>query len=102
VGVGDLCGSTFINHNFDKWMIKKFGNAYTDLEKRDRDFSSNFFSQFEDQKRGFTGPQHSRRIQIFPIQMNAEASASYKKRNGTVFLRPYVTSTGASKELRSS
>jgi hypothetical protein len=89
VGVGALCGSTFINHNFDKWMIRKFGDFYTRLEKNLRDFSSNFFSQFEDQKKGFSGPQHSRRIPVFPIQMAAPRSPSYDRRNCTVYLQPY-------------
>jgi hypothetical protein len=94
VGVGALCGSTFIDQNFDRWMAKKFGNFYTELDQDIRNPSSNFFCQFEEQKRGFTGLEHSRRIGIYPIHMAAPRSANYDKRNFTVYLEPYVISSG--------
>jgi hypothetical protein len=96
VGVGALCGSTFINQNFDKWMIRKFGDFYTRLDKNLRDFSSNFFAQFEEEKKGFSGPQHTRGrgIPVCPIQMAAPRSSNYDRRNFTVYLQPYVVAVG--------
>lgn len=91
--MGALCGSTFIDQNFNNWMIRTFGDFYTGLDENLRNSSSNFFAQFEEQKKGFTGPQHSRRIGVYPIQMSAPRSKNYDIRNFTVYLEPYVVST---------
>jgi hypothetical protein len=87
VGAGAMCGSTFIDRNFNEWMIKTFGEAYTNLDLDMRGPSSNFFHQFEAAKRNFSGPNHTRRIDIWPINMNIPQSAKYNKRNFTVRLQ---------------
>ena len=50
--------------------------------------SSNFFRQFEVAKKNFTGPNHSKRIDIWPINMDAPRGINYDKRNFTVRLQP--------------
>jgi hypothetical protein len=87
VGVGAMCGSTFIDRNFNDLMIQKFGSAYKNVDAEQRGPSSNFFRQFEVVKKNFTGPHHSKRIDIWPINMDAPKSANYDKRNCTVRLQ---------------
>ncbi|KAH8665032.1 hypothetical protein BGZ60DRAFT_432284 [Tricladium varicosporioides] len=87
VGVGAMCGSTFIDQNFNDWMTKKFGAAYTSIDPEARGPSSNFFRQFEIVKRNFTGPGHTKRIDVWPINLMAPKSAHYDKRNFTVRLQ---------------
>jgi hypothetical protein len=81
-----MCGSTFIDRNFNDWMINKFGNAYKNVDPEMRGPSSNFFRQFEVVKKNFTGPSHSKRIDVWPINMDTPRSANYDKRNFTVRL----------------
>jgi hypothetical protein len=83
-----MCGSTFIDRNFQTWMVERFGTAYTNVEADARSPSSNFFRQFEVVKRNFTGPDHTKRIDVWPINMDTPKSASYDKRNFTVRLQP--------------
>jgi hypothetical protein len=85
-----MCGSTFIDRNFDAWMIKKFGTAYTKLSPHERGTSSHFFRQFETAKKNFTGPNHTKRLDVWPINMSTGKSPSYDKRNFTVKLQRYV------------
>jgi hypothetical protein len=85
--IGALCGSTFIDRNFNDWMTKKFGISYTSIDAEARGPSSNFFRQFEAVKRGFTGPNHTRRMGVWPINMNIPKSAIYDKKNFTVKLQ---------------
>jgi hypothetical protein len=92
VGTGAMCGSTMIDRNFDVWMEKTFGDAYTKLDDDIRGPSSNFFKQFENAKRGFTGPGHQRRMLVYPINMDIPRSEKYDKRNFTVQLQAYVSS----------
>jgi hypothetical protein len=73
-----MCGSTFIDRNFDAWMIKKFGTAYTKLTAQERGTSSNFFRQFETAKKNFTGPNHAKRLDVWPINMSASKSTHVK------------------------
>ncbi|KAE8446939.1 hypothetical protein EG329_011421 [Mollisiaceae sp. DMI_Dod_QoI] len=87
VGVGAMCGSTFIDRNFDAWMTKKFGSAYTKLSVEERGPSSHFFRQFETVKKNFTGPNHTKRMDVWPINMSASKSSYYDKRNFTVKLQ---------------
>jgi molecular chaperone DnaK (HSP70) len=87
VGVGEMCGSTFIDRNFHEWMTKKFGDAYTNVDSDMRGPGSNFFKQFENAKRNFSGPSHSKRIDVWPINMSAPKSSYYDKRNFTVRLQ---------------
>jgi molecular chaperone DnaK (HSP70) len=87
VGVGAMCGSTFIDRNFNKWMIEKFGEAYTKIDPELRGPSSNFFRQFEVAKKNFSGPNHTKRIDIWPLNMDVPKSAVYDKRNFTVRLQ---------------
>jgi hypothetical protein len=90
-GVGALCGSAFIDSNFDDWMIKEFGTSYTELEENERNLSSHFFAQFEDKKKSFTGPDHARRITVGPIHFQpAPKTPKYDKRNNNVILQAYV------------
>ena len=49
--------------------------------------SSNFFRQFEVAKKNFTGPSHSKRIDVWPINMDAPRGPNYDKRNFTVRLQ---------------
>lgn len=88
VGVGAMCGSTFIDRNFDTWMAKKFGNAYTKLSPQERGPSSHFMRQFETAKKNFTGPNHTKRLDVWPINMSSQVKVPhYDKRNFTVKLQ---------------
>lgn len=83
-----MCGSTFIDRNFNNWMETKFGTAYTDLDPDMRGPASNFFRRFEVAKRGFTGPNHRGRIDVWPINMNSPKSDYYDKKKFMVRLQP--------------
>jgi hypothetical protein len=86
-----MCGSTFIDRNFNAWMTEKFGTAYTSVDMEMRGSSSNFFRQFEIAKRNFSGPNHDKNIDIWPINMKTSRSEHYIKRNFTVRLLKYDT-----------
>jgi hypothetical protein len=85
-----MCGSTFIDRNFDSWMKKKFGTAYTKLSEEEKGSSSHFFRQFETAKKNFTGPTHTKRLDVWPINMHTPKSAHYDKRNFTVKLQRFA------------
>ena len=89
VGAGALCGSTLIDRNVHDWMVEKFGDDYNNVDKEFRSPSSPFFVRFEEAKKGFTGPEHARRIQVAPINMpGVQNAACYNKRNNAVYLQP--------------
>jgi hypothetical protein len=87
VGVGALCGSTLIDRSFHDWMVRKFGTYYTNVPSEKRSPSSHFFLRFEEAKKGFTGPNSRRTIQVFPINMDISTDPSYDKENSTVLLK---------------
>lgn len=82
-----MCGSTAIDRNFNKWMVKKFGSTYNALNPDIRNPASEFFQKFEAAKKGFSGPNHSRPMKIYPINMNLPKSTHYDKDNFTVVLK---------------
>lgn len=83
-------------------MTRKFGTAYTQLSEEERGLSSHFFHQFETAKKNFTGPTHTRRLDVWPINMNTPKSAQYDKRNFTVKLQRRVHYLLATHTLTSS
>jgi hypothetical protein len=85
--IGAMCGSTFIDRNFNDWMTRKFGKAYTDLDFDMRGPASTFFRRFEVLKRGFEGPNHRRRIDVGPINMDSPRSDLYDKKKFMVRLQ---------------
>lgn len=82
-----MCGSTAIDRAFNEWMVNKFGDAYTKVDLEMRGPASNFFRQFEVAKKNYTGPSYTKRLDVWPINMDVPRSASYDKRNFTVRLQ---------------
>lgn len=86
VGVGKLCGSTFIDRNFDGWMERTFGQSYLNVSSDMRGPGSDFFQNFENTKKAFTGPNHNKPITVRPIEMDNTTSPKYTQRRATVRL----------------
>ncbi|GME37476.1 hsp70 family protein [Neofusicoccum parvum] len=90
VGVGGKCGSTYIDRNFNKWMVQKFGSAYTDLSQKKRGAGSAFMKSFEAQKKAFgsnlLGKADQKYIEVDHINMDAPSSSSYDSDEAVVQL----------------
>ncbi|KAK8190110.1 hsp70-like protein [Phyllosticta capitalensis] len=88
VGAGAKCGSTYIDRNFNAWMTKTFGKAFTDLPQKRRGPGSAFMNSFETQKRAFgsktLGRANYKHIQVDHINMAVPASSSYDPDDATV------------------
>ncbi|EOD52620.1 putative hsp70 family protein [Neofusicoccum parvum UCRNP2] len=69
VGIGGKCGSTAIDRNFNKWMIKTFGAKFTDIPEKRRAPSSLFMKSFEGAKRSFTGDGSMDPIEVYGLNM---------------------------------
>ncbi|KKY15950.1 putative hsp70-like protein [Diplodia seriata] len=90
VGVGAKCGSTYIDRNFNKWMVNKFGDAYTSLSQKKRGAGSAFMRSFEAQKKSFgsklLGRDDQKYIEVDHIPMDAPSSARYDNDEAVVNL----------------
>jgi hypothetical protein len=82
-----MCGSTIIDRNFHEWMEKQFGQSYRILGSDVHDPSGKFFRRFEQAKKSFTGPGQTRRVEVWPINMDVPRSSYYDKANFTVRLK---------------
>jgi len=65
-------------------MQRIFGQAYLDVDPELRGPASDFFHNFENSKKGFTGPNHGRPITVRPIEMSGTSSPKYNQRRATV------------------
>ncbi|KAL1641388.1 hypothetical protein SLS58_006089 [Diplodia intermedia] len=90
VGVGAKCGSTYIDRNFNKWMVNKFGDAYTSLSQKKRGAGSAFMRSFEAQKKSFgsklLGRGDQKYIEVDHIPMDAPSSTRYDNEEAVVNL----------------
>ncbi|KAL1626259.1 hypothetical protein SLS54_003096 [Diplodia seriata] len=94
VGGGAKCGSTYIDRNFNKWMINKFGDAYTSLSQKKRGAGSAFMRSFEAQKKSFGSKLLSRGgqkyIEVDHIAMVSPSCTYYDGDEAVVNLTWYV------------
>ncbi|KAF4536091.1 Heat shock protein HSP73 [Lasiodiplodia theobromae] len=90
VGVGAKCGSTYIDRNFNTWMVNKFGEAYTSLSQKKRGAGSAFMRSFEAQKKTFgsklLGRGDQKYIEIDHIAMDVPSSSRYDSDEAVVNL----------------
>lgn len=85
--VGGKCGSTYIDRNFNQWMSREFGDAYTSLSIKRRGPGSKFMRSFEHAKKSFGSPEMIRpTIEIEDLHMNAPSSRRYDPEEGIVII----------------
>lgn len=100
VGIGAKCGSTYIDRNFNTWMVNKFGEAYTSLSQKKRGAGSAFMRSFEAQKKIFgsklLGRDDQKYIEIEHIDMDIPSSSRYDNDEAVVNLTWYVPCLGIS------
>lgn len=86
VGAGGKCGSTYIDRNFHKLMLKRFGPAFQNAPAKQKAPSSNFMISFEKAKQSF-GSSENDSFDILPIKMrDVENPDYYDKDESTVKL----------------
>ncbi|KAM5360954.1 hypothetical protein ACJZ2D_013408 [Fusarium nematophilum] len=81
-GTGAKCGSTAIDRAFDKWMKRRFGDAYRSVPPGQKGPGSKFMHTFESAKRRFNGSEDI--FDVFPINLAASQSDIYDKANLTI------------------
>lgn len=89
IGIGGKCGSTTIDRNFNKWMVKMFGDFYLSVNPIKRGAGSEFMESFNRSKRSFQGTE-KRIKKIAPIKMDVSLSKSYDREELSVILTPEV------------
>lgn len=87
------CGGTFVDRNFFKLMVERFGEAFTSLGAGQIGPASSFMDQFELKKKDFSMKNPSKRLHrlILPmpsLQLTPEIQKYYEKRSSSVLLRP--------------
>ncbi|KAJ5176311.1 uncharacterized protein N7482_002188 [Penicillium canariense] len=85
VGTGDKCGSTYIDREFHKWMLKMFGEGFEKIKFEKKGPGSRFMKDFEGHKRDFGAMNHS--DQTFEVELvipGAWDSAHYDSENSMV------------------
>jgi hypothetical protein len=88
--LGGKCGSTYIDRNFNQWMIKTFGEAYTSLPLKRRGPGSEFMRSFEVAKRSFGSEEAQRAmLEIDHIHMDTFDCSFYDSDEGCVLLPWY-------------
>ncbi|CAH0022627.1 unnamed protein product, partial [Clonostachys rhizophaga] len=93
VGAAGKCGGTFVDRNFFKLMVERFGEAFTSLGADQIGPASSFMDQFELKKKDFSMKNPSKRPHrlILPmpsLQLTPEIQKYYEKRSSSVLLRP--------------
>ena len=86
---GGKCGATYIDRNFNKWMIDTFGRGYTSLPAKKRGPGSKLMEEFDRAKRRFDNKEDSPPIEI-PIKMDVSRSIHYDDDENLVKLTRYV------------
>ena len=83
--VGGKCGSTYIDRNFNEWMVNTFGRAFTNVPVKDRGPGSRFMDCFESCKKKFDSTEGQQSFEIWPIRMSVQ-SPKYEEDEGSVVL----------------
>lgn len=86
-GAGEKCGSTYIDREFYKWMSRKFGAAFDNLNPDKKRPGSRFMKDFEGHKRDFGFSSKSdQKFEIELVIPGAKDSDIYDKDNSIVIL----------------
>ncbi|CAG9983343.1 unnamed protein product [Clonostachys byssicola] len=93
VGAAGKCGGTFVDRNFFKLMVERFGEAFTSLGADQIGPASSFMDQFELKKKDFSMKNPSKRphrlvLPMPSLQLTPEIQKYYEKRSSSVLLRP--------------
>ncbi|VUC31051.1 unnamed protein product [Clonostachys rosea] len=92
VGAAGKCGGTFVDRNFFKLMVERFGEAFTSLGVDQIGPASAFMDQFELKKKDFSMKNPSRRphrlvLPMPSLRLTPEIQKYYEKRSSSVLLR---------------
>ncbi|CAH0044717.1 unnamed protein product [Clonostachys solani] len=93
VGAAGKCGGTFVDRNFFKLMVERFGEAFTSLGVDQIGPASSFMDQFELKKKDFSMKNPSKRphrlvLPMPSLQLTPEIQKYYEKRSSSILLRP--------------
>ncbi|KAK8212751.1 hypothetical protein IWZ01DRAFT_541403 [Phyllosticta capitalensis] len=90
VGMGGNVGSTYIDRNFNQWLINTFGNAYTSIPAKKRGPGSALMRSFETAKRTFSSEADDENdatiIEIEHLCMKAPSSSRFDEEEETLKL----------------
>lgn len=90
VGMGGKVGSTYIDRNFNQWLINTFGNAYTSIPAKKRGPGSALMRSFETAKRTFSSEADDENdatiIEIEHLCMKAPSSSRFDEEEETLKL----------------
>ncbi|KAK7535588.1 hypothetical protein IWX49DRAFT_602368 [Phyllosticta citricarpa] len=90
VGTGGKLGSTYIDRNFNQFMIDTYGDAYTQISPKKRGPGSAMMRSFETAKRTFGSGSHGRNedrlIEIEHVNMRTPSSWRFDEEEATLKL----------------
>ncbi|KAK8161278.1 hsp70-like protein [Phyllosticta citrichinensis] len=88
VGMGGKLGSTYIDRNFNQFMIDTYGDAYTQIAPKKRGPGSAMMRSFETAKRTFGSGSHGRNeerlIEIEHVNMRAPSTWRFDEDEATL------------------
>lgn len=90
-GTGEKCGSTYIDREFYKWMSKRFGGAFDNMNPDKKRPGSRFMKEFEGHKRDFGSLGNHQKFDIELVIPGAKDSDIYEQDNSTVILTQYAS-----------
>lgn len=89
-----MCGSLYVDLNFERWLEQTFGDKYTSVPISKRGPESKFHASFESAKRNFSGLEKSQRgYEIGPIKMDWYDESNYDDDELAVKISRYKGST---------